>query len=406
MDAGDRNWAISGVSLRSADVAQQMLPQDCLYTVGERSDAGQSIRLVGAVRELLVAPRQPREVVERISAPATRIVSLTVTEKGYCRKSDGSLDPALANDTSLFRFLSVGLRLRQASGHAGLTLVSCDNLAKNGRQLQQLIGEYLALHDPGLIGWFEQECTCPSSMVDRIVPATTDADKSEIARSIGLDDHAAVMTEPFSQWVIEDKFIAGRPAWEQVGAQLVNDVAPYETAKLRMLNGAHSALAYLGLARGHSYVHEAVADPNIRPLVETLMRAEAAESIKAAAGQDLQAYADALLNRFANSSLGHRLAQIAIDGSQKIPQRWLETLAYHQETGRGCSAILTALAAWLRHVRGDNGPVDDPLAKQLAGAWVTFRKEGILDGMMGPNGILRSNWNPTNRDRAAIATLL
>lgn len=401
MDAGDRDWAIAGVSLRSASVAEQMNPQDGLYTVVERSAGGMAHRVVGSVREVLVARQSRTRLGDLLAAPSTRIASFTITEKGYCRAGDGSLDFALADGDSIYAILANGFRERRAAGVGGLTLLSCDNLADNGGQLARLMGEYLDSQDPALRAWFDAECACPSTMVDRIVPATTDADRAEVAAALGLDDAAAVMTEPFSQWVIEDRFAAGRPAWERVGAELVRDVAPYEEAKLRMLNGAHSALAYLGLRDGHEFVHQAVADPAIRALVERLMRAEAATSLTPAPGQDLGAYADALLARFANPALRHRLAQIAIDGSQKVPQRWLETLAFHQARGEDCPAILAGLGAWLRHLRGDNGPVDDPMADALAGAWRAGR-EGVVDAVLGERGLIASAWRPTVADKTAL----
>ncbi|MFC4296355.1 mannitol dehydrogenase family protein [Novosphingobium tardum] len=373
MDCGDRDWAIFGVSLRSPEVARQMNPQDGLYTLTERSAAGDATRLIGAVAKVIVASEQTEAVIAALAAPTTSIASLTITEKGYCRAADGSLDPALASESSVYRYLAAGLRRRREASLRGLTLLSCDNLADNGTQTARLMGEYLERHDPTLATWFADECTCPATMVDRIVPATTAADRDRLADRIGLRDDAAVITEPFTQWVMEDRFAGPRPRWEAVGAELVGDVAAYENAKLRLLNGAHSALAYLGLERGHTFVHEAVADPGLRILIERLMREEALPTLSAAPGQDLSAYIDALLARFANPALEHRLIQIAMDGSQKIPQRWLATLADNQRRGRACPALLAALAAWLRHVRGDNvarwGLVDDPLAPALATAW-------------------------------------
>jgi fructuronate reductase len=272
------------------------------------------------------------------------------------------------------------------------------------------MGEFLAARMPELAAWFAAECACPSTMIDRIVPATTAADLDQIAAALGLRDEAAVVTEPFSQWVIEDRFAGPRPRWEGVGAELVADVAPYETAKLRMLNGAHSALAYLGLRRGHTYVHQAVADPAIRPLIESLMRDEAAPTVAAAPGQDLMAYADALLARFANPALNHRLIQIAMDGSQKVPQRWLETLAENQRLGRACPALLAGLAAWLCHLRGDNvakwGPVDDPRAADLAKAWRDHGTAGIVPALFGPHGLVSAIWQPGEADCAALVAAL
>jgi fructuronate reductase len=368
MNAGDRNWAITGVSLRSGNVAAQTNPQDGLYTVSGRSAESDATRLIGSV---------------------CNIVSLTVTEKGYCRTPDGALDRALAEDGSLYAYLSAAFRRRYDAGLAGLTLISCDNLADNGAQLSRLIGEYL---DPDLARWFDAECACPSTMVDRIVPATSGADRDAVARQLGVRDEAAIITEPFSQWVIENRFAGPRPRWEAGGAQFTDDVRAFETAKLRMLNGAHSALAYLGLARGYEYVHQAIADPALAAWAETLMRDEAATSLTPAPGQDLDAYAAALIARFRNPALNHKLVQIAMDGSQKIPQRWLETLAFHKKAGRNCPAILTALAAWIVHIRGDARPVDDPLADDLRGLWEKAGTSQIIDALFGENALLSSCW--------------
>ena len=381
-----------------------MNPQQGLYTVTERSASGAATRIVGAVREVLVAPYETEAVIAALAAPATMIASLTITEKGYCRAADGALDPALAGESSVYRYLAEGLRRRHDAGLPGLTLLCCDNLAENGKQLARLMGEYLERHDPALLGWFASQCTCPATMVDRIVPATTAADRLAVAEALdALADHAAVMTEPFSQWVIEDRFAGPRPRWEAVGAELVADVAPYETAKLRMLNGAHSALAYIGLTHGHTYVHEAITDPAIRPLIASLMREEAMPTIAAAPGQDLGRYADDLIARFANPALQHRLIQIAMDGSQKIPQRWLETLAANRHMGRQCPVLLKGLAAWLSHTSGANGPVDDPLAKTFAGLWSNSSRAEVAAALFGPQGLFAASWVADQAELAVIA---
>lgn len=392
MDAGDRNWAITGASLRSPDVADQLNPQDGFYTVTERSGSGDASRLIGAVKNVLVAAQDGAAVTAALANASTHIVSFTVTEKGYCRAVDGSLDPALAGEGSLYAYLAPALRQRRDTGLSGLTLLSCDNLAENGRQLEALMEQYLERHDPALLGWFRAECACPSTMVDRIVPATTVSDRTALADRIGLEDQGAVFTEPFSQWVIEDRFAGPRPRWEAVGAELASDVRPYETAKLRMLNGAHSLLAYCGLARGHTFVHQAIADPELRRLVEHLMLNEAAPTISTALGQDLAAYSAALIERFANPALNHRLIQIAMDGSQKIPQRWLETLAVSQKAGRECLAIQAGIAAWIEHLRGANGPVNDPRADELCKAVLA---QDSLEALFGSNGLLATNWRPS-----------
>lgn len=393
MDLHGGDWMITGVSMRSPEVGEQLNPQDGLYTLAERSGEGTHLRLIGSVAQVLLAGPDREAIIDRLAAPATQIVSFTVTEKGYCRAPDGRLDHTLAAK-GFYPLLAEGLARRCGAGLPGLTLMSCDNLADNGHQLRALLREDLAARDPALLDWFEVHCTTPCSMVDRIVPATTPEDRSQIETMTGLRDEGTVVTEPFSQWVIEDAFAGPRPAWDRVGAQIVSDVAPYETAKLRMLNGAHSALAYLGLERGHAFVHEAVGDLALRELVHRLMIDEAAPTIQAGPGQDLPAYAEALLGRFANPALNHRLIQIAMDGSQKIPQRWLATLAANQQAGRDCPAILTALGAWLRHVRGDARKVEDPRAVELAAAWQEQGEGGFLQAVLGEGGLLPSAWRP------------
>jgi len=391
MDAGDRDWAICGVSLRSGAVAERLNPQQGIYSLTERSGTAAATRVIGAVGEVLIAPRQARAVVDRLASPDCRIVTFTVTEKGYAIGPEGRLDGEAA-EASFYPLLAEGLARRMTAGLAGVTLISCDNLAGNGRKLTALTQEYLERRDPRLAEWFADRCACPSTMVDRIVPATSDADRDLAERRLGLRDEAAVVSERFSQWVIEDRFAGPRPGWEAHGVQLVGDAEPYETAKLRLLNGAHSALAYLGLERGYRYVHEAIAGPAERALVERLMRDEAATSFTPATDQDLAAYADALIERFADPAVEHRLAQIAIDGSQKIPQRWLPVLAHHQRRGRACPATLRALAAWTRHVRGDGHPVDDPLAGTLAEAWREAGERNIAAALFGPRGLFAAHW--------------
>ena len=416
MAAGDRDWAIIGVSLRSDAVQQQLRPQAGLYTVTERDGLTETRRLIGSLRDVLVASRDPTGVIEALAAASTYLVTLTVTEKAYCRDQDGSLDlaaPDLAHDLpadrpprTIFGFLARGLALRRGRGLAGLTLVCCDNLPENGAVLQSLLARFLEVVDPALAAWVANECTFPSTMVDRIAPASTALDLHELARNIGVADEAAVFTEPFCQWVIEDRFVGPRPRWEVGGAQMVSDVHAYETAKLRMLNGAHSALAYIGLQAGHTYVHQAVRDPAIRPIIETLVRDEAASSLSPASGQNLTRYADALLVRFENQALAHRLSQIAMDGSQKIPQRWLATLAIRQARDQASPALMAAIAAWLLHVRGDGAPVSDPAAGQLADLWRRAGLEGIVRATFGPDGLFASHWIVGEAEARTLTALM
>ncbi|UVO49693.1 mannitol dehydrogenase family protein [Sphingomonas sp. SUN019] len=408
MTGGDRDWAITGVSLRSPVVRDAIGPQDGLYTVTERSADGARSSLIGAVRDVIVAPEAPDAVARALASPDTRIVTLTVTEKGYHRLPDGALDVAVMEraEGTIYHHLARALADRRAAGLPGLTLLSCDNLADNGGALSAALTNWLNRIDPALAVWFAAECKCPASMVDRIVPAPSPNDLADIAQILNMQDTGAVVTEPFRQWVIEDRFAGPRPRWELGGAAFVADVAPYEAAKLRMLNGAHSALAYLGLLAGHAHVHEAIADPAIRTVIEQLIRDEAAASLDPAPGQGLSAYAAALLARFANPALPHRLAQIATDGSQKIVQRWLEPLAVNQARGRTCPATLRALAAWIVHVRGDGEPVADPMANKLAVIWAGAGREGIIDALFGQHGLYAAPWHPNDEDKSILTRAL
>ena len=410
MDLHGGDWRIAGVSLRSPEVGLQLNPQGGLYTLATRSAQGSDLRVIGSIAQVLLASEQGAAVIELIARAQTHLITFTVTEKGYCRTAEGDLDQTLA-ERGFYPLLAAGLAARRAQDLPGVTLLSCDNLADNGHQLRRLVGLYLARTAPDLGQWVDRTCTFPCSMIDRIVPATTAADRNAVAGTLGLRDEALVLTEPFSQWVIEGRFAGPRPAWDRVGAQIVDDVAPYETAKLRMLNGAHSALAYLGLERGHTFVHEAVADPVLGAMARRLMLEEAAPTIDPAPGQDLGAYAAALLARFANPALGHRLIQIAMDGSQKIPQRWLATLAANRARNRRCPVILAALAAWLRHVRGDNidrwGPVDDPCAQALCELWHALREpERVAQAVFAPGGPVPDPWQPAEDDLVLMAAAL
>jgi len=406
MDAGEADWAISGVSMRSDTVAHQLGPQTGLYSLSQRHGHNAGIRVIGAVREVFIAGDESHAIVARLAAPECRIVSFTVTEKGYCRGDDGALDFKLAK-AGFYKLLVEGFAARIKAGLPGITLINCDNLPDNGALLRALLLEYCEAKAPLVAGWVAQECAFPSTMVDRIVPATTQADLDKAEALLGgLRDEGAVFTERFSQWVIEDRFAGPRPGWENHGAQLVADVAPYETAKLRMLNGAHSLMAYCGLDRGYDFVHEAIADPGIRILVDRLMREEAATSFSPAAGQDLAAYANALVKRFADPALQHRLLQIAMDGSQKIPQRWLAPLAFHQREGQSCPAVLEGIVGWLRHVRGDLRAVDDPLADRLARLWRSEGARGIAPALFGANGLFAKHWQAGDDDLKTIEKAL
>lgn len=374
-------WQIVGVSLQRPDMRDALKPQGGLYTLVTRAPEGPIFELLDVVTDVLVAPENPAAVVDVLADAATRIVTLTVTEKGYCHlPSTGRLNlehPDIGHDLahpetprSAPGFLVAGLAKRRAQGLPPFTLLSCDNLPSNGRVLHGLVLEFAAKLDHALAAWIEETASFPCCMVDRIVPATTASDIAETAAAIGLHDASPVMSEPFRQWAIEDHFISGRPAWEMAGAEMVAEVAPYEFMKLRMLNGAHSSLAYLGYLAGHETVADATADPLIAAFLERLW-AEIIPTVPAPPGVDLADYARRLLERFRNPAIRHRTWQIAMDGSQKLPQRLLGTLRWRLERGHPCPALTLGIAGWMRYAagqdeRGEAIDVRDPLAARFA----------------------------------------
>jgi fructuronate reductase len=316
-----------------------------------------------------------------MSGPAVRIVSLTVTEKGYCHDpATGQLNeghPDIATDLadpasprSAPGFLVEALRRRRDSGAAPFTVLCCDNLPANGHTVREVVTGFAALRDRDLARWIEDEVAFPSTMVDRIVPATTDEDRAAIAGRLGADDAWSVAAEPFSQWVVEDHFPSGRPRLEEAGAELVADVAPYELMKLRLLNGSHSTLAYLGYLAGYATIAETMADPAFARLVEELMEEEVTPTLAVPPGADLGRYKRSLLERFANPALKHRTWQIAMDGSQKLPQRLLGTVRDRLRAGAPIARLALGTAAWMRYAAGvdERGqPIDvrDPMSERL-----------------------------------------
>ena len=373
-------WGIVGASLQRPDQRDRLKPQDGLYTLLKLAPAGPELRIIGSVLDVLVAPEGPSALLARIASPETRIVSLTVTEKGYCHDpATGRLradHPDILHDLenpeaprSAVGILVAGLRLRRAEGRGPFTVLCCDNLPSNGHVLRGLVRDFAALTDDGLAAWIEAEGAFPATMVDRIVPATTEADIAEVAKLIGLDDAAPVIGEPFRQWAIEDVFADGRPDWHEVGAQMVSEVAPFEFMKLRMLNGAHSSLAYLGYLAGHETVAEASGDPVFARFLAGLWD-EIIPTVPAPQGVVLADYARALLARFQNPAIRHRTWQIAMDGSQKLPQRLLGTIRERLKAGGGIDYLALGVAAWMRYVtgtdeKGDAIDVRDPLAAEL-----------------------------------------
>ncbi|MGH8222283.1 MAG: mannitol dehydrogenase family protein [Woeseiaceae bacterium] len=382
MAAAGGDWRIAGVSLRSGRVREQLAPQDCLYTVCELEDGKATRRLIGAIASLHVLPEAPDETAALLAAPPIRIVTLTVTEKGYCLDpATGDLDlrnPGVWHDIGTPRepqtaigLLAAGLHERMRRGLAAPAVVSCDNLPGNGSRLRRAVLQFAGETDPALRAWIENEVAFPGTMVDRIVPATTEEDIAGTARATGLRDAAAVKCEPFRQWVIEDDFRQGRPQWEAGGALIVPGVEPYESCKLRLLNGAHSTLAYLGCLAGFTFVHELMRERHFAQFTGYMMTREISPVTPEPKGMQHADYIEELLRRFANPALAHRTRQIAMDGSQKLPQRLLATLRLQLRRDGPIAAMALALAGWMRYVLGrdDAGreiEVSDPLATRFA----------------------------------------
>ncbi|BFM18111.1 mannitol dehydrogenase family protein [Maricurvus nonylphenolicus] len=387
-EGGD--WGITGVSLRSATVQQQLQPQDGLYTLLEKQGEEQRLQVIGAIKDVIVAPENPGALLSLLSDEATQVVTLTITEKGYCYDfAADSLDeknPDILHDLEYFPFqlktavayLVAALRTRRKN-KLPLTVISCDNLPANGRILEKVVLAFAEKIDTTLAHWIKTSVAFPCSMVDRIVPATTPEDIASVREVLGMEDLAAVATEPFAQWVVESNFKTPVPAWDKVGALFVDDVEPFEDMKLRLLNGSHSIIAYLGYLAGYDYVHQVVADKDFAAFIRAYMDNIATPTLSMPDGFDVEAYKDQLLARFANASLNHKTSQIAQDGSQKIPQRWLASLRENGAAGRDISILALALAGWIRYLQGqrDNGEtytIIDPAADQLTA--MTLRVSG------------------------------
>ena len=374
------DWAITGASLRRPDTRDALAPQDFLYTLAIRDASGTRARIIGSIRDVIDANVDRSSLIELMASPAIRIVSLTVTEKGYCyAPATGELDeahPDIVHDLahpeapiSAPGIIAAALRLRHARGLIPFTVLSCDNLPSNGKTAGRIVKRFAELLGDTNYTNYVQSVQFPSTMIDRIVPATTDADREIVKDIIGLDDAWPIMTEPFTQWVIEDRFPAGRPPFERAGATLVEDVEPFELMKLRMLNGSHSTMSYLGYLAGHQYVSEAIADPGIYQLIHGLMTEEVIPTLPMPR-PDLEAYRDQLLARFANPALKHRTWQIAMDGTQKLPQRLLGTIRDRIAAGQPFTRLALGVAAWMRYVTGideQGKPIDvkDPLSARL-----------------------------------------
>jgi fructuronate reductase len=381
--AGDDGWGIVGVTQRSSAVRDQLGPQEGLYTVLERGDGAAAPRVVGAVRDVLAGPDDPAAVVQLLAEPHIQVVSLTVSEKGYRRRADGDLDVLdagvaadIAGDgpRTAVGQVARGLQARERSGGEPVTVISCDNLIDNGAVLAGLVRTFAAAlpaaESGPLLRYLETAVRFPSTMVDRIVPATTDVDRVEVRSLLGYDDAGVVVAEPFRQWVVTDDFAGPRPPWELAGAVLTGDVAPWEAAKLRLLNASHSLLAYLGALRGYATIAEAVDDDELADAARNLMRDDVLPTLVTPPGLDLAAYSAEVLHRFANPALGYRTTQVAMDGSHKLLARVLGTLRDRLAAGALPVSAALVVAGWMAYVAraADDAsglPLDDPLADVL-----------------------------------------
>lgn len=358
--------------------------QDNLYTVAEMSADAWTARVVGVVTDALHAQVDGLEtVLAKMCEPQVAIVSLTITEKGYCHSpATGELmldHPLIAADlqhphqpTSAPGVVVEALARRKAAGLPAFSVMSCDNMPENGHVMGNVVRAYARAIDSDLAAWIDKNVTFPSTMVDRIVPAVTPDALAKIEQLTGVRDPAGVACEPFRQWVIEDNFVAGRPAWENAGAELVADVVPFEEMKLRMLNGSHSFLAYLGYLAGYQHINDCMEDDSYRRAAHALMLKEQAPTLKVK-DVDLAHYADLLIARYSNPALRHRTWQIAMDGSQKLPQRMLDSVRWHLARSSSFSLLALGVAGWMRYVggideQGNAIEVCDPLLNVIQAA--------------------------------------
>lgn len=423
--SGVTEWGIVGVTQRSPTVRSQLVPQNGLYTLWEKGVGAASPRVMGLHTDVVAGADDPAAVAGLLASPEVRVVTLTITEKGYRMKAGYRLhteDEVVAADLagalaagrpcSAVGQLVAGL-VRRASVGAPLTVLSCDNLPENGRVLAGLVREcYQAAGLEDRVGEFvESSVSFPCSMVDRIVPATTDADRADAFTLLGVEDRALVVAEPFRQWVIEDAFAADRPAWERAGAVITPEVAPWEKAKLRLLNGSHSLLAYAGALAGFSTIAAAICDEQILQWVVEL-QAEQTATLEVPHGLDIDQYRSQLLERFANPALPHTTFQVAMDGSQKLPQRLVAPLREQLAFGHLPNAILRALAAWMafvalgHDVNGAPLPLDDPLADRLRASTGDGSATAVVRGLLGMEEVIDAELREDARVKDALIELV
>ena len=425
--AAGGDWGIAGVAPRSATVLSALRAQDLLFSVTTLSAQGSSTRVLAALSEVRHAPADPGAVVRLIADPAVRVVTLTVTEKAYrLDPATGRLllDDGLRADLGTDRapatvpgLLVRGLVARWRADAGPIALVSCDNLPSNGHRLRGLVEQAVQTLEgpdgPAVAAWLTSNVTFPGTMVDRIVPATTPRLLELAAGSLGLRDLAAVSGEPYRQWVIEDDFPGGRPAWERAGAVLTTDASPWERLKLRTLNGVHSAIAYLGALAGRETIAEALEIPGLRETMRRFITEDIAPGLTPPEGTTVEEYGESVLERFANPAMGHRTVQVAMDGTQKLPQRVLETVTARRSSGAVPRWGALVIAAWMRYAQGqtDAGqplPLDDPLADEIRRrlADAPESPEGVVDALLGLSAVFPPELVEDETMRALLADWL
>ncbi|WP_161537539.1 fructuronate reductase [Escherichia albertii] len=423
LESTDSDWGICEVNLMPGNdrvLIENLKKQQLLYTVAEKGAESTELKIIGSMKEALHPEIDGCEgILNAMARPQTAIVSLTVTEKGYCADAaSGQLDlnnPLIKHDLenpttpkSAIGYIVEALRLRREKGLKAFTVMSCDNVRENGHVAKVAVLGLAQARDPQLAAWIEENVTFPCTMVDRIVPAATPETLQEIADQLGVYDPCAIACEPFRQWVIEDNFVNGRPDWDKVGAQFVADVVPFEMMKLRMLNGSHSFLAYLGYLGGYETIADTMTNEDYRKAAFALMRQEQAPTLSMPEGTDLNAYATLLIERFSNPSLRHRTWQIAMDGSQKLPQRLLDPVRLHLKNGGSWRHLALGVAGWMRYTQGvdeQGNAIDvvDPMLAEFQKINAQYQGAERVKALLGLSGIFADDL-PQNADFVGAVT--
>ena len=398
------DWAICGVGLREEDRAMRdaLAGQDHLFTLFELGDQPDTeVRVIGALRDMLISADGIEPVLTKLADPSTRIVSLTITEGGYCiDDSTGEFRtdlPVVQHDLAhpqspqgTFGVLCEALQRRRDAGTGPFTVMSCDNLPHNGAVARKALLAFARLRDPALADWIAEHVSFPNAMVDRITPMTSAAHTRQLAEQHGIEDAWPVVCEPFLQWVLEDDFVAGRPAWERVGVQFTDDVTPYEAMKIKLLNGSHLALTYLGFLQGYRFVHETLADPLLRRYMRTFMDEDVTPQLAPVPGIDLEAYKDSLTERFSNRAIADQLERVCSDGSSKFPKFIVPTANQLIAMGQPLDRVALVVAAWALYLggvdeRGERYRIPDPRAADCQAR--VAQRDGLAARVLGDETI-------------------